>query len=204
MTLTDSSRLNKAKFFGINILVMLVVIVLSIYFVFSWMDSYTRHGQAIEVPDAKGLSVRDASILFREAGLQCLVSDSIYAKEKPAGSVLEHSPSSGQRVKKDRIIYLTVNTRNVPLQLVPDVADNSSHRQAEARILAAGFKLSAPELITGERDWVYAIKYNGKKLSIGEKAPIGATLTLVVGSGVKQPNDSLETEEEPVVDDSWF
>lgn len=204
MTIKEFFSLKKNKFFWINILAMLALVALSIYFVFNWMDSYTRHGQAIEVPDAKGLSVRDANILFSEAGLQCLVSDSIYAKEKPAGSVLEHSPSSGQRVKKGRIIYLTVNTRSVPLQLVPDVADNSSHRQAEARILAAGFKLSAPEMITGERDWVYAVKYNGKKLSIGEKAPIGATLTLVVGSGAKQSNDSLETEEEPVVDDSWF
>ena len=40
------------------------------------------------------------------------------------------------RVKEGRIIYLTINAINIPLQAVPDVADNSSLRQAEARILA--------------------------------------------------------------------
>ena len=106
------------------------------------------------------------------------VSDSSYVKNKPAGSILDVTPSVGQKVKEGRIIYLTINTLNIPLRPVPDVADNSSMRQAQAKILAAGFKLSENEMIPGEKDWVYGVKYMGRQLEMGDKVPVGATLTL--------------------------
>lgn len=195
----------KNKFFWINIATMLVAVILILFFVFRWMDTYTRHGQAILVPDAKGMNVYEANALFVENNLHCLVADSVYVKDKPAGSVLDHNPQAGQKVKRGRTIYLTVNTRSIPLQMVPDVADNSSHRQAEARIIASGFKLTEPEMISGERDWVYAVKYKGKSLEHSEKVPVGAVLTLVVGNGSKEvESDSLSVDVDAVVDDSWF
>ena len=101
---------------------------------------------------------------------------------------------------------------DVPLRLVPDVADNSSVRQAQAKILAAGFKLSENELISGEKDWVYGVKYKGRQLNMGDKVPVGATLTLLVGDGETQvqDSDSLEIVEDAAgttdvsTDDSWF
>ena len=54
---------------------------------------------------------------------------------------------------------MTINTLNTPLQEVPDVADNSSVRQAEARLLAAGFRLTNNDSIPGEKDWVYEVRY---------------------------------------------
>jgi hypothetical protein len=98
---------------------------------------------------------------------------------------------------------------------VPDVADNSSLRQAEARILASGFKLAEIQYISGEKDWVYGVKYKGRQLSIGEKVPVGAVLTLIVGDGGVLQTDSLGTEpvgdaaqpvssEDSAADESWF
>ena len=118
----------------------------------------------------------------------------------------------GQKVKEGRIIYLTINTLNIPLRPVPDVADNSSMRQAQAKILAAGFKLSENEMIPGEKDWVYGVKYMGRQLEMGDKVPVGATLTLLVGDGEELPvdNDSIQNADsimdshESPVDDSWF
>ena len=113
-------------------------------------------------------------------------------------------------MKDGRSIRLIVNSLSTPLQAVPDVADNSSTRQAEAKLLKAGFKLTDNELIAGEKDWVYGVKYKGRLLNLGERVPIGATLTLVVGSGEREAvSDSLNADvpsssEEAVVDDSWF
>ena len=121
--------------------------------------------------------------MFRNRGLVCIVSDSSYVKTLPAGCILEYNPAAGQKVKEGRTIYLTINTIEVPLHIVPDVADNSSLRQAEARILASGFKLAEIQYIPGEKDWVYGVKYKGRQLSIGEKVPTGAVLTLMVGDG---------------------
>jgi len=189
----------KNKFFWINILAMILVAVALVFIVLRSLDSYTRHGEAIVVPDAKGMTIAQARILFNNEGLEAVISDSTYVKEKPAGIILEHNPQSGHKVKKGRTIYLTINTLNVPLQLVPDVADNSSLRQAQARILSVGFKLNANELISGEKDWVYGIKYNGAMLKPGDKAPMGATLTLVVGDGTREDLE-LGTPEEPAGD----
>ena len=89
---------------------------------------------------------------------------------------------------------------------------NSSLRQAEAKLRALGFKITEPEYISGEKDWVYSIKYRGRDLKAGEKIPHEAVLTLTVGNGNEtMPEDSAlvnesgtANDDKPVVDESWF
>ena len=130
----------------------------------------------------------------------------------PAGAVLEQNPASGAKVKIGRAVYLTINTAEMPKIAIPDIIDNSSYRQAEARLRALGFKLTAPEIISGEKDWVYAVKYMEKKLTNGEKIPRESVLTLIIGND-EMKADSLNTESSivgsskgtnPVIDESWF
>jgi hypothetical protein len=212
MTIKEFFSFKTNKYFWLNLIAMMAVVILLLFGVLKWLDVYTRHGEAVVVPDVKGMTVGEAEMLLRNHGLVCVVSDSNYVKNKPAGSILELNPSAGQKVKEGRTIYLTINTLDVPLRLVPDVADNSSVRQAQAKILAAGFKLSENELISGEKDWVYGVKYKGHQLNMGDKVPVGATLTLLVGDGETQvqDSDSLEIVEDAAgttdvsTDDSWF
>ena len=212
MTIKEFFSFKTNKYFWLNLIAMMAVVILLLFGVSKWLDVYTRHGEAVVVPDVKGMTVGEAEMLLRNHGLVCVVSDSNYVKNKPAGSILELNPSAGQKVKEGRTIYLTINTLDVPLRLVPDVADNSSVRQAQAKILAAGFKLSENELISGEKDWVYGVKYKGRQLNMGDKVPVGATLTLLVGDGETQvqDSDSLEIVEDAAgttdvsTDDSWF
>ena len=142
---------------------------LIVFGVMKWLDVYTRHGEAVVVPDVKGMTVDEASKMFRNHGLVCVVSDSNYVKNMAAGIVLDVNPGIGQKVKEGRTIYLTINTLSIPLRAVPDVADNSSLRQAQAKVLAAGFKLTEIQLMNGEKDWVYGIKYQGRSLNAGDK-----------------------------------
>ena len=104
----------------------------------------------------------------------------------------------------------------MPLRVIPDVADNSSLRQAQAKLLSAGFKLNEVQLVNGEKDWVYGVKYQGRQLTAGEKIHMGASLTLMVGDGAGDTveEDSIDIDldtEEPVAsessstqDNSWF
>lgn len=206
MTVKEFFSFNKNRLFWGNFLAMIVVACLLVFVVLEALDSYTRHGQAILVPDAKGLSLLRAEELFRSKGLHGVVSDSVYVKDKPAGHVIDHIPAGGRKVKYGRKVYLTINTRNVPLQLAPDVADNSSLRQAVARVLASGFKLTEHGTTKGVKDWVYRIKYNGRTLEPGDKVPVGSTLTLVVGDGTGEAigNDSTtEALDDNVTDELW-
>ena len=220
MTFKEFFSFRQNKLFWGNVAAMIVVAAGLMYGVLKALDVYTRHGEAVVVPDVKGMGLQEAKALFAERELLFEVADSNYVKTLPAGCILDYNPVAGQRVKKGRTIYLTINTLSVPLQEVPDVADNSSLRQAEASMLASGFKLDSVEYIPGERDWVYGVKYRGRMLSLGEGVPMGATLTLVAGNGkdsLDLLNDSLmmmrdslivpqqpATEEEPIIDDSWF
>lgn len=214
MTIKEFFSFKANKFFWLNIIAMIVVVVGVAFAALKGVDVYTRHGEAVVVPDVKGMQVAEAQKLLRNQGLHCVVSDSNYVKNKPAGIILDLSPVAGQKVKEGRIVYLTINTLDIPLRVVPDVADNSSVRQAQAKLLAAGFKLTDNQMVTGEKDWVYGIKYQGRELHTGDKAPIGATLTLMVGDGAA--DHSFETDslgltvadeavvEEVPADESWF
>jgi len=213
MTIKEFFSFNANRFFWVNIIAMVVVAVLIVFGALKGLDIYTRHGQAVVVPDVKGMSVSEAEKMFRDQGLTYVVSDSNYVKNKPSGIILDLNPSVGQKVKEGRTIYLTINTLSTPLCVVPDVADNSSVRQAQAKLMAAGFKLTENRMVSGEKDWVYGVIYQGHQLQIGDKAPIGATLTLMVGDGVQSAGaDSVDMVEDAAIsaddsgteDDSWF
>lgn len=213
MTIKEFFSFKANSFFWVNIIAMVVVAVLIVFGALKGLDIYTRHGQAVVVPDVKGMSVSEAEKMFRDQGLTYVVSDSNYVKNKPSGIILDLNPSVGQKVKEGRTIYLTINTLSTPLCVVPDVADNSSVRQAQAKLMAAGFKLTENRMVSGEKDWVYGVIYQGHQLQIGDKAPIGATLTLMVGDGVQSAGaDSVDMVEDAAIsaddsgteDDSWF
>lgn len=213
MTFKEFFSFRKNISFWLNIVAMVVVGIGFIFGVLEWLDVYTRHGETVTVPNVREMTVEEAEKAFRQEGLVCVISDTRYVKNLAAGIVLDMKPNAGEKVKEGRTIYLTINTREVPLRTVPDVADNSSFRQAEAKLQSVGFKLTEVQLIPGEKDWVYGVKYQDRELSAGEKVPVGAALTLIVGDGLGELSgdslnvDSLQIQAEPsapVHEESWF
>ena len=200
------------RFFWLNLIAMIVVIIGAAWGSLKWLDNYTRHGQSVTVPNVKGLPLEQAENEITRQKLNVITIDSNYVKGMPAGAVLEQNPEGNSKVKEGRTIYLTINTADVPKIVIPDLIDNSSYRQAEARLRALGFKLTAPEIISGEKDWVYAVKCLEKELTNGEKIPRESVLTLIIGDD-EIKTDSLSTDsliigtpkgENPVIDESWF
>ena len=228
ITLKDFFSFRNNRFFWLNIIGMVVVIIVIVQVVLWRLDAYTHHGEAYEVPDVTNKTLEQAQLLLRQQQLTCVVVDSSYVKGVPSGIILEQTPASGMRVKEGRVVYLTINTDKVPEIKIPDLIENSSMRQAAAKLKAMGFRLTAPEFVGGEQDWVYGIKYRGRSLMTGDRVPREAELTLCVGSS--QVRDSLsvdsfdlelepdmmtipsepqikptqKSKSEPEVDKSWF
>ena len=209
ISLKDFFSFKNNRAFWLNLIAMPVVVIAVILGVLHWLDVYTHHGESIIVPNVNGLPVKEAQNEFSKKNLRVEIVDSNYVKGILAGAVLEQKPAAGSKVKIGRTIYLTINTGEAPKVSIPDIIDNSSFRQAEARLRALGFKLTEPEYIEGEKDWIYGVKYNGKELTSGEKIPREAVLTLCVGDD-KLKGDSIQTDslrieaEKPIVDESWF
>ena len=163
-----------------HLMAMALVVILLCVGVGIGLDYYTHHGEGIVVPDLKGMGYDKACRLLAERGLDIVVSDSGYSKLLPANSVLAQTPAFGQKV-----------TPHSPTFAVPDIVDNSSVREAEARLQAMGFRLTAPLLIDGEKDWVYGILCQGRRISNGDRITMDYPLTLMVGKGTFDDADSI-------------
>jgi len=189
------------RLIAINLAAMAAVVIAAIFFTFRWTDNYTEHGIAIKVVDVTGMQEEEAIQALSKHDLMGITSDHIFVKGVPAGEVISQRPAGNAKVKRGRKIYLTVSSGNHPMITVPDIADNSSLRQAESRLRAAGFQLTPHDTIDGELDWVYGIRYNGRELNGEEKIPEGSTLTLIIGGGDKIKADTLGV---PTVEEGWF
>lgn len=188
--------MKKGGFLMVNVLAMLTIFVLLCIGAYLSMSIYTRHGEAIEVPNVKGMNIDKAKAMFEELGLEVVISDSGYIKRLPAGQILEQSPKSGLLVKSGHIIYLTVNSGVAESAQIPDLIDNSSYREAEAELLALGFKVYDPIRVHGEKDWVYGILSNGRNIYTGDFVAIDSKIQLQVGDGkLNESLDKVEVED---------
>ncbi len=170
--------------FWVNIIIMVVVIVAIPIAALYMLDSFTHHGEKIEVPNVVGKSLYDAETMLKDRGLMAMVVDSVYNKQAPKGSVLEQTPKSGYEVKGGRMIYLTVNLNGEPMAQLPDVVGHGSLREAVALLQSLGFKLTAHKPVVGRpKDLVIGVKQGLRDVHAGETIPRDRALTLVIGGG---------------------
>ena len=181
-----------SPFLWCNLLAMLIVVVLLALGVKYGLDWYTRHGEGVRVPKVEGMDYARARSLIEGYGLNVMVSDSGYNKSMAANSILIQNPGAGTTVKMGHTIYVTVNSPSSPSFPIPDVVDNSSYREAEAKLMALGFKLTPPQEVAGEKDWVYGILSHGHRVSAGDHVSIDSPLTLMIGSGEYDNGEELE------------
>ena len=175
-----------------NLAAMVVVIFALCMGVKYALAAYTHQGVEVIVPDLYGKDYFEMETRLAELGIGIEVSDTGYNKRMPADCVLAQTPGAGNRVKEGRIIYVTINSDASPALTIPDIIDNSSYREAQARLTAIGFRLLEPEIIDGERDWVYGVKAGGKILQSGDKVAVETPLTLVIGNGTSSANEDQE------------
>lgn len=193
----------KGGYVVVNILGMLTIFVLLCVVVYVFMNVYTRHGEAIRVPEVKGMTIDDATLKLENLGLEIVIADSVFNKKLPTGQVVEQSPKHGMLVKSGHIIYLTINSGKSATLQIPDLIDNSSYREAEAELIALGFKIHKVIEVNGEKDWLYGILCNGKNVYTGDYISIDSKIELQVGngnfnqkSGDVQIEDAMEESEE--------
>ncbi len=182
----------KSGFLWGNIVAMIVVIILLALGVKYGLEIYTRHGSGVKIPKIEGMLYVKALSLIEADGLRIMVNDSGYNKRLPADCILAQNPGPGTTVKEGHTIYVTVNSPSSPSFPIPDVVDNSSYREAEAKLMAIGFRLLPPQYVAGEKDWVYGILCKGRRVATGDRISIETPLTLMIGSGEYDSGEEAE------------
>ena len=191
----------KSKYLWGNLLAMAITAVVLGVGVKLGLDVYTHHGESIEIPNLKGKSVTEAERILSDLDMVVEVTDTGYVKTLPADAVLEQSPAAGARVKSGHIVRLTINASKSPTITLPDIIDNSSLREALAKLTAMGFKVGIPEFVPGEKDWVYGVLVKGKNVQAGDRISIDDMVVIQAGSGMLDDEDTVQFVE-PVYDET--
>ena len=193
----------------LNLLLAVIVACGLIYGTLKWLDKYTRHNEAVVVPDVKGLRVEEAAEFFKNNNLRYNVIDSVFSKDVSPGAIVELVPSAGSKVKEGRIVFITVNAMTSQMATIPEVED-LSFRQAYALLRARGFENVEIEYVPGDfKDLAVSVDLRGRTLNKGEHVPLTAPLVLKVSSGEAEilPEDSLSTMPVESLDreeENWF
>lgn len=176
-----------------NFLLMIVVGCALIYGTLAWLDHYTRHNEAVIVPDVKGLSMNEAKSLFDNTGLRYNVIDSVFSNDVNPGAIVEVVPEPGSKVKEGRIVFVTINALTAQMAIIPEVAD-LSFRQAYALLRSLGFKNIEVKFVPGDyKDLAVGVERNAQMINRGERVPLASTLTLIISNGEKEI-DSLSLD----------
>ncbi len=118
-------------------------ITLAIVLLALWiLKFYTKHGEPmIEVPALEGKSSTEAISSLQSLGLNYEVVDTVYKDGAKKLSVINQNPNSGLEVKKGRRVYLVINSDQIPMVEIPDLAGKTSLVQAKSILSRQGLKL---------------------------------------------------------------
>ncbi|MCP9754175.1 PASTA domain-containing protein [Lacihabitans sp. CCS-44] len=164
-------------------IIVSIVLVLFFGFFFVYLPWSTNHGDAVKVPNLKGLSMDAAEDLLDDADLDYEISDSVFVSGAEPLSIIANYPKSGANVKTGRKIYLTVAAVSAPLVKLPNIIGRSTS-SAQNQLLSSGLLYEGEEKIAAlEENTVLAVKINGREIQQGDEIPKGSKITFVVGDG---------------------
>jgi beta-lactam-binding protein with PASTA domain len=179
----------KTKSFRNNLIAALCTVGAILLIAFFSLRFYTKHGEGMDVPAVKGLTIAQAVSKLEEMGLRYEI-DSVYIMDKPPGIVTDQDPDAGTFVKANRTIYLTINTTQAPNVKFPDI-EFKSLREAQAVLESYRLKLGdttyKPDV---SRDVVLEAFFGGQVIKAGETLPTGSRINLILGDG--RGNEDVE------------
>ena len=191
----------KSKVFGVQVFVVLVILFVLGYLLMHWLTFTTDHGNEITVPNLSKMTEEQVEDKVDELDLDYVLLDSVdFNPAFPKHTVVEQDPTPGAKVKKNRKIYIKINSSGFTMVRIPNLIQKT-YRQAVPTLKSLGLE---PGEITYKpdlaKDMVLEMYCNGKKLNPGDKIFKSSKIDLVLGDGNEgfvEPTDSLSTETPP-------
>jgi beta-lactam-binding protein with PASTA domain len=181
----------KTKTFWAHIGLMLVTFIVFIFLVKILLNIYTRHGKEIELADYTNKSIKD----IQDEKVDIIVIDSIFNEDLPPLTIVNQYPEPGMKVKPGRKVYVTVVSNSYEKVPLPDLTDVTL-RAATLQLQAYGFQIGRIEQVPSIGQTVIAIKQNGREIPWGTYLKKGSVVDIVIGSGMQENIDTLQTNTE--------
>ena len=164
-----------------NLLKAIVLVIALALVITVGLNFFTEHGQEIGVPDLTNLPSEEAISIAEESGLRAEVIDSVYVRRMTKGAVFSQNPKAGTKVKKNRMVRLTINTV-VPKKVTMPNLIGYSMRQAKAELTSRGLTLGTliyvDDMATNN---VLKQLYHNSEIRPGTPVESGSSINLVVG-----------------------
>jgi len=168
-----------------NILIAIGIIIVLLFIVQKGLNSYTRHGQSITVPDLRGMTFEQLKTTLGSKNLEWQIMDSVYDMNKPPMSIVDQNPKPNSKVKEGRTIYLTLNAVTAPTTEIPDLVGRSSLKYAKMQLESYGLKVGEPVYKPDPHlNAVIGMQINGRDVTKKTKVPKGTTVVLLIGDGL--------------------
>ena len=188
----------KSKVFLVQVFVALTIVFVLGYLFMHWLTFTTDHGNEITVPNLSKLNEEQVEEKLDDLNLDYVLLDSVdYNPGYPKHTVVEQDPMPGARVKKNRKVYIKINSSGFTMVRIPNLIEKT-YRQAVPTLKSLG--LEEGEITYKPyigKDMVMEMHCNGKKLNPGDKIFKSSKIDLVLGDGnigYEEQIDSLSTE----------
>ena len=157
--------LTSRVFFG-QVFIALGIIAVLAYLFMHWLTFTTDHGNEITVPNLSKLNEEQVEEKLDDLNLEYVLLDSVdYNPAYPKHTVVEQDPLPGARVKKNRKVYIKINSSGFTMVRIPNLIEKT-YRQAVPTLKSLGLE---PGEITYKpdlaKDMVLEMHCNGKKLN---------------------------------------
>ena len=163
-----------------NLLTMAIIGVAMIVGAMVFLNVATQHNRELQVPDFRGMTLKEAVAAADDAGIRVEVVDSVYS-QRNRGKIKSHTPAAGVMVKKGRRVLLTVNAVNARKVTVPNLVGYSLRQampELDQRGLVLGRLIYKKDIATNN---VLKQQYKGREITAGTQVEAESVIDLVLG-----------------------
>lgn len=174
-------RFFSSRQFLYHLIAALFIFVILLFITMKGLEKYTLHGQSHPVPDFSGMFPAEAEQLARDHDMRTEIVDSLFLSDADPGVVVDQIPISGHGVKRNRTIFLTINSTLPEMVTLPQLTD-ISFRQAHVIIENSGLQIGKINYRPSEfNNLVLFVQLDSMNIYPGKQLPKGTHIDLVVG-----------------------
>jgi beta-lactam-binding protein with PASTA domain len=164
-----------------QIIIAAIFIIVLLVIITQGLKLYTHHGESYPVPDFTGLNQDDAMGMAKSQHVKAEIVDSVYLNDAMPGTIVDQIPEPGFKVKENRTVFLTVNSRMPEQVTIPKLTD-ISFRQAQVLVENSGLKIGQIIYQPSEyNNLVLKVMIDSLGIQPGIKVAKGTGVDLVIG-----------------------
>ena len=193
----DFLKFLMSKTFLKNLIAAIILLVLIVFGLKIYFNSYTNHNDYHLVPDLSNKSYEQAKKILEDRQMQIVVIDTVdYNPKFKKYAIVEQNPRKDDKVKVGRKIYVKINNNAYAKISFPEII-GKSRRQALSLIKASGSRVGKITTQPYFAEIVLKAIHQKDTLKNGSKIPKNSVINLIIGDGkraVDEGNQQNESE----------